>query len=51
MDDIYETIEDKKYRTDTQPVTFRDILVNAIKMQAMYTNGKIRYTETSSVSN
>ena len=52
MDDTQNKVQlelegENKY----EAVTFRDVLVNAIKMQAMYSNGKIRYTETSSVRN
>lgn len=36
---------------EEKAITFRDVLVNAIKMQALYSNGKIKYIETSSRSN
>jgi len=36
---------------EEKAITFRDVLVNAIKMQALYSNGKIKYIETSSRTN
>lgn len=50
MDEFYKKTEED-YSTESETVTFRDILVNAIKMQAIYSNGKIKYTETSLSSN
>lgn len=54
MDDLekyFEEVEEGQYECEEHAVTFRDVLVNAIKMQAMYSNGKIKYIESSSVSN
>jgi hypothetical protein len=33
------------------PIDFRTVLLNAIKMQALYSNGKIKYVETSTSTN
>lgn len=47
MDEYTDFHEEEK----ETPITFRDVLVNAIKMQALYSNGKIKYIESSTRSN
>jgi hypothetical protein len=41
----------QRSKEEKSAVDFREVLLNAIKMQALYSNGKIKYIETSRTVN
>ncbi len=55
MDELQKIIKkvrkDETYCTSTRGITFRDVLANAIKAKALYSDGKIKFIESSLLTN